>query len=402
MNGQIAHLLKRGGSLLLGLLVGLAMHGGAQALSLPTGLYKPEWVLPQASIAASATPVGLAQGPKVDLGQTLYRHPSGTGTLNELLAQGKVQSYLVLHNGQVVYEHHASPADATAPHQSFSMMKQLLGLLVGIAIDERKIASVDDPLQRYVPGLQRTAFAGVTFRQALHMATGVAYDEDSERVQLFVKAALNRASWGRLGAPVAEQLLSTERKRDAEPGKRYQYASITTQVIQLALEAATGEPVQQYLQSRLWQPLNMPDAAQLLTDGRGEAYTLCCLHATPASYARIGQMMAQGGRWNGRQVVPARWVQWSTTFTDPTVWRAKDVPRTAKRMNLFGFGYHWWPLEGDRGDFTALGIRGQSIYVSPRQNVVVVRLSDDDTPGAHAEEAVMMARAIADRLSPLK
>jgi CubicO group peptidase (beta-lactamase class C family) len=313
-----------------------------------------------------------------------------------------VQSYLVLHNGQVVYAHHASPDDRTAPHQSFSMMKQLLGLLVGIAIDERKIASVDDPLQRYVPGLQRTAFAGVTFRQALHMASGVAYNEDTERVQLFVKAALNRASWGKLGAPVAEQLLATERKRDAEPGKRYQYASITTQVIQLALEAATGVPVQQYLQTRLWQPLNMPDSARLLTDGQGEAYTLCCLHATPASYARIGQMMAQGGRWNGRQVVPARWVQLSTTFTDPTVWRAKDVPRTAKRMNLFGFGYHWWPLEGDRGDFTALGIRGQSIYVSPRQNVVVVRLSDDDTPGAHAEEAVMMARAIADRLSPLK
>ncbi len=388
-------------TLLLALLLGLG-GGSAQALTLPTWAYKPEWVLPQATVAAASEPVPMVAGPRAELGNVLYHHPSGTGTLNEFLAQGKVQAYLVLHQGQVVYEHHAGQQGPATLHQSFSMMKQLLGLLVGIAIEERKVASVDARLDQYAPGLKDTAFSGVTFRQALHMASGVAYDEDRERVQLFVRAAVHRGTFGHAGATLVDQLLAPGRQRAAEPGKRYQYASINTQVLQLALEGAVGMPVQQYLQSRLWQPLGMPDAARLLTDGQGEAYTLCCLHATAASYARIGQMMVHGGRWQNRQVVPARWVQLSGSFADPTVWRARDVPRTGKRMNLFGFGYHWWPMEGDRGDFTALGIRGQSIYVSPRQNVVVVRLSDDDAPGHHAEEAALLARAIADRLSPLK
>mgnify|MGYP000910426368 FL=1 len=92
----------------------------------------------------------------------------------------------------------------------------------------------------------------------------------------------------------------------------------------------------------------------------------------------------------------------ATTFADTASWRARDVPRTAKTMNLFGFAYHWWPLEGDRGDFVTLGVMGQAIYVSPRQNVVVVRLGHDDAPGSHNEEMMALARAVADHLAPIK
>ncbi len=385
---------------LLGAALGLPM--AASALSLPGWLYKPEWVLPQQVIARSASPVVLPRGPSVDLGDVLFQHQTGARTLREFLKEGRVASYMVLHQGQVVFEHHSGGHGAGSLHQSFSMMKQLVGLMVGIALAEKSIGSIDDPMDRYAPDLRGTAFEGVTFRQALTMSSGVAFSEESARVALFVQAAVHRATGGWQGMTMRQQVLSPTLTRSSKPGQRYEYTSITTQVIQLALEGATGKPLPVYLQEWLWQPMGMPDSARLLTDGEGGAFSLCCLQATARSYAAVGQMMAQGGRFNGRQIVPASWVRLSTTFTDPAAWHARDVPRTAKRMNLFGFAYHWWPMEGPRGDFSALGIRGQSIYVSPRQNVVVVRLSDDDVPGAHAEEAALLARAIADRLSPLK
>ena len=90
----------------------------------------------------------------------------------------------------------------------------------------------------------------------------------------------------------------------------------------------------------------------------------------------------QGGAWRGQQLLNAQWVQDATRFADGKAWHATQVPRKVKTQELLGFGYHWWPLEGDRGDFTALGIRGQSIYVSPRQNVVVVQCGGRQGSGA--------------------
>jgi CubicO group peptidase (beta-lactamase class C family) len=142
----------------------------------------------------------------------------------------------------------------------------------------------------------------------------------------------------------------------------------------------------------------MPDDARLLTDAQGQDFGLCCLYATARSYAVFGQWVLQGGRWGERQLLSAEWLREATTFDNPRAWRAPQVPRPAKTEQLFGFGHHWWPLEGGRGDFTALGIHGQMVYVSPAHKLVVVRLSDDHSLGAHNEEAVAAFRAVADHL----
>jgi CubicO group peptidase (beta-lactamase class C family) len=234
----------------------------------------------------------------------------------------------------------------------------------------------------------------------LLMSTGVAYNEEKDRVQLFVLAGLHRFSGGYKGQSVRQAVLDPALQRSEPVGKRYAYASINSQALSMALQAAVKQPLYLYLQDKLWRPLGIPDEAKLLSDDEGEGFSLCCIYASPRSFAMLGQLMAQGGRWQGKQIVSSRWVARATTFADPQAWHARDVPRMGKTMNLFGFAYHWWPLEGDRGDFVAQGILGQSIYVSPRQNVVVVRLGHDETPGAHAEEWVALARAVADHLAP--
>lgn len=385
----------------------LALVVGAVSLparaALPPQLFKPEWLLPRVTVDVARSEREVLPRAPTDLSKVSYSFAGATHTLESFKERGSVKSLMVLHEGKVVYEHHRWPYDAGSRHQSWSLMKQMLSALVGVAIAEGKIKSVDDPMDRYAPELANNGFAKVSFRHALLMSSGVRFDEDVERINLFMETIAHRYSLGRMGMTLRQQILTPEVKSAQVPGARYDYVSINSQAIAMALEAATGQPVHRLLRDKLWKPMGLPDDAKVLTDATGRDFTFCCLYATTRSYAAFGQLYAQGGRWKGKPLLSEDWVRRSTTFADPQSWHAKAVPRNGKTMDLFGYGYHWFVLEGDRGDFTGSGIQGQSIYVSPRQNVVVVRMSDDYTVGSHNEEAVFMARAVADHLAgPVK
>ena len=385
-------------------LLGAAMSGWAASVwALPPQLFKPEWVLPTAPVAGlrsdqAGERVSFEAAPR-DLSALRYEWDGRRWSLDDFHARGSVKALLVLHDGKVVYEHHRWPNGPTTLHQSWSMMKQVLSALVGLAIQQGRIASVDEPMDRYAPQLAANGFKGVTFKQALMMSAGVRYLEEVDRVTLFKQVIANRYTGGLLGHTLDEKVTDQALDRAYEPGSKYEYASIVSQAIALALEGAQGQALHRILSRDIWTPLGMPDDARLLTDGQGRDFALCCLYATARSYAVFGQWFLQDGAWRGQQLLNAQWVRDSTRFNAGKSWRSTQVPRTGKTRELMGFGYHWWPLEGGRDDFVALGIQGQMIHVSPRQGVVVVRLSNDYVDGHHSEEAVAMARAVADFLS---
>lgn len=386
---------------MVGGLIGLA---SLSAWALPPQLFKPEWVLPTAPVKGpradqSPARVSLPAAPR-DLSKVRYEWEGKRWSLEDFHSRGSVKALLVLQDGKVVYEHHRWPNGPTTLHQSWSMMKQVLSALVGLAIQQGRIASVDDPMDRYAPVLAANGFKGVTFKQALMMSAGVRYAEEVDRVTLFKQVIANRFTAGLLGHSLDEKVTEPALDRAFEPGSKYEYASIVSQAIALALEGAQGEPLHRILGRDIWTPLGMPDDARLLTDGQGRDFALCCLYATARSYAVFGQWFLQGGAWRGQQLLNAQWVQDSTRFGEGKSWRSTQVPRKVKTQELQGFGYHWWPLEGGRDDFIALGIQGQMIHISPKQGVVVVRLSNDLAEGYHNEEAVTMARAIVDFLKP--
>lgn len=372
------------------------------AQALPPQLFHPEWVLPGVAVQGPATGRAALSSQPLDLSAVRYERDGQRWSVEDFQSRASVKALLVVRDGQVVYEHHRWPNGPQTLHQSWSMMKQLLSNLVGIAVQQGQISSVDDPMDRYAPALAANGFRGVTFRQALLMSTGVRYDEEVDRVTMFKQVIANRLSFGALGASLRNKATESQLDRVWAPGSRYAYTSIASQALTMALEGATQQPLHTLITRQIWQPLGMPDDARVLTDAQGQDFGLCCLYATARSYAIFGQWMAQGGRWQGQPLLNEAWVQRATGFDDPGAWHSTSVPRLAKTQELFGFAYHWWPLEGGRGDFTALGIHGQMVYVSPRQNVVVVRLSDDYAEGAHNEEAIAAFRAIADRLKPLK
>ena len=374
------------------------------AQALPPQLFKPEWVLPTAPVSgpkAGQVPgrEALPSAPQ-DLSGVRYEWYARKWSLDDFQGRGSVKALLVLHDGKVVYEHHRWPNGPTTLHQSWSVMKQVLSALVGVAIQQGRIASVDDPMDRYAPALAANGFQGVTFKQALMMSAGVRYVEEVDRVTLFKQVIANRFTGGLLGHTLDQKVTEPVLSRAFEPGSRYEYASIVSQAIALALEGAQGQPLHRILSRDIWTPLGMPDDARLLTDAQGRDFALCCLYATARSYAAFGQWFLQGGAWRGQQLLNAQWVHDSTRLADGKSWRSTQVPRKVKTQELLGFGYHWWPLEGGRGDFVALGIQGQMIYVAPQQGVVVVRLSNDYVDGYNAEEGIAMARAVADFLKP--
>jgi CubicO group peptidase (beta-lactamase class C family) len=354
-----------------------AFSVASQAQALPPALFLPELVLQRENVAAATHPVTLQKAwlPK-DVTKVTYGFNGQTRTFKQFMTDAKVKSFMVLKDGKVVYEYNKFPAVKSSVHQSWSISKQVLSTMVGIALDSGAIGSIDDRMDRYEPSLATNGFAGVTFKQALQMTSGIKYDEEADRFSLFLDVITDAYTLGLSGQTMNEKALSPVLTADYLPGSKYQYASITSEAIKLALEKAVGMPYQTYLTKKLWQPMGIPDAAKILVDRKNTAFTFCCLYATTRSYAMFGQMYAFAG--------------------DPSNWRAVDVPRK-DGSQIRGFGYHWWPLEGPREDFMAAGVYGQSVHVLPKQNTVVVRISNDyDNVEGSATEATILGRAIAD------
>jgi CubicO group peptidase (beta-lactamase class C family) len=371
-------------------------------LSIPPELFLPELVLPQLTLPISAEPARLTKARHpAPIDHIHYEYNGETKTLNQFIADAKVRSFLVLKDGEIVYERNIFPYSQWSLHQSWSISKQILSAVIGIAIEEGAIDSIEDPMDRYDARLAENGFAGVSFRQALQMSSGILYDEKPDRYNLFMEVISNFYSFGSLGSNLVENTITPELTRAYKPDSRWQYASINSQALSMALSGAINRPYHEYLYEKLLSPLGVSSETKILVDGDYNDFGFCCIYATSRTYAAIGEMYLNDGYYNGKQIVPAQWVRLSTTFDDPTSWKPEEgvTVEGVNEVAPFGFAYHWWPLTGERGDYTALGVYGQSIHVLPKQNTVIVRLSGDyDSNNSHRVEAAVLGRTIADFL----
>jgi CubicO group peptidase (beta-lactamase class C family) len=298
---------------------------------------------------------------------------------------------LVVHRGAITHEEYRLGADQTSPFTSWSMAKSVLSALIGIAVDEGHITSVRDPIGAYVPALQGSGYADVPIEDALTMSSGVAFDEDydnpwSDINMLFIRAMAMRV-------PI-EQLIGGLAAARA-PGTFNDYVSADSMALGLVLEAATGMRVAEYLQSRLWGPMGAEADASWSTDLTGREFALCCVNARLRDYARFGRLMLEGGAREGRQIVPAEWVRASVNPTAPHLQPGVNPASSW----TFGYGYKWWIPEDPRGDFLAIGVWGQYIYIDPARSVIVVKTSADPAFDDNDHESVAVFRAIAAALS---
>lgn len=293
-----------------------------------------------------------------------------------------VTGLVMLKDGHLVHDSYYLDTGPQDLRISWSVAKSFLAALFGVLEAEGAFASLDDKVEVYAPLLKGSAYEGVTVRQVLTMSSGVGFNED----YLDFWSDINKM--GRvlaLGGSM-DGFAAGLTTRAAEPGARWHYVSIDTHVIGMVIRGATGKDIPELLESRILAPLGMEAAPYYVTDGKGVSFVLGGLNLMTRDYARFGQMVLQGGQWQGQQVVPADWVA------------AMTAPQAADGS---AYGFQWWiPPDAAPGEVFAHGIYGQYIYINPGLGVVIAVNSADrgfEEPGVD-EGNIAMLRALAARL----
>lgn len=295
----------------------------------------------------------------------------------------QTQGVVVVRRGVIVAEWYEDGAGPDSYAASWSVAKSFTSALIGIALAEGAIPSVDVPLADYFPAWQGTGHADIRLEHVLHMASGLQWSEDYD---------IRNAG----ESDVAQLVLTTEsplayvleRPLAAAPDTVFHYSSGDTLLLSGVLQEATGMPAGDYARERVFEPLGM-DSAEWWSAKTGETLTYCCLDMTSRDFARFGLLYLQGGTWNGDEVVPASWVQASL----------------APSPLYAGYGYQWW-LGGDGAAlpadlFAAIGHDGQYIYIVPSLELVVVRNGHyDKFPGDPIADPTLFLRYPSDGLTP--
>jgi len=299
--------------------------------------------------------------------------PDGEGrprALERYLEDTRTAAFLVMHRERIVLEHYAPGYDARSLFNSFSIAKSIVGTLVGIALAEGRIRGLEATVAEYRPELAGTPYGEVTLKSLLTMTSGVgdAPDPLPARATYYYGEDLGKVIAGAV--------------REREQGARWRYSEADVQVLGLVLEAAVGTTISEYLARKLWRPLGMEaDALWALDREGGSEKAFCCLSARVRDFARFGRLSMLGGRWHGRQLIPADWAAHAAL---PPV---HSVPGYTHRQL-------WWHPAGARGDYYAYGHNGQYLYVDPASGTVIVKFSE-----TNRQDPLPMFRAVADALS---
>ncbi|MCP5042002.1 MAG: serine hydrolase [bacterium] len=323
-----------------------------------------------------------------------FEYKGKTFDTEQYLVDTVTTGLLILHDDRILFERYAHGHSAEGTHIAWSVSKSFLSALFGIAVAEGAIQDIMQPVTDYVPELAGSGYDGVPIKHVLQMSSGVGFNEDYGDPN----SDINRM--GRalaFGSSLLEFSATLERAR--EPGTLQHYVSIDTQVLGTVLVRATGRGLSDYTSEKLWRPLGMESPAFWMIDGSGMGMAFGGLNASLRDFARFGRLYLHGGNWNGKQVVPEAWVRASTTPDAPHL---APGPKPGSN-NLMGYGFQWWLPPDWNGDFMALGVYNQMIYVDPASGLVVARhAANRDFQRNNFEptqEALALWRAIAEDLT---
>lgn len=289
-----------------------------------------------------------------------YRFQGESRSVDDYLARNPVTGLIVLQDGAILLERYQYDRRDTHRMTSWSMAKTIVALLIGIAKEEGAIRSLDDTPADYLPGFAGSEYGRTPLRHLLTMSSGVRFREDYDGTDDIT--TLFRAAFG--GAGALSVLIRFD-QRDQVPGIRFSYASSETNVLGLTLAAAVKRPLTEYLAEKIWKPMGAEADAAWLVDTTGEEASFCCFNAVLRDYARLGLMLAEGGRVGDRQIVPAAWLREATSVQAPHL-------AAGRATRYWGYGYQTWIFPGVGGDFALQGVRGQAIYVDPASKLVLV------------------------------
>ena len=296
-------------------------------------------------VPASAAPSPLPTGAPLKL----------SSDVDAYLAGQRSAALLVVHDGKLRLERYGLGFDGSGRWTSFSVAKSFTSTLVGAALKDGFIKSLDDKVSLYIPELKGSAYDEVSVRQLLTMTSGVKWNEDYDDPNSDVAKFNNHKPEAGM-----EALVSYMRKlpREVPAGTRWLYSTGETNLVGTLVQRATQKPLATYLAEKVWGPVGMEQQATWLLSKTGQEIGGCCMQASPRDYARMGQFILNGAMVNGQSIVPDDWLAQATT-------KQTDIGTPGR-----GYGYQWWTY--DDGSFTARGIFGQGIFIDPKRKLVIV------------------------------
>ncbi|MDP3897771.1 MAG: serine hydrolase [Mesorhizobium sp.] len=321
-----------------------------------------------------------------------YMIKERTLSLEEALEATSTNALVVIKDGKIVYETYRNGSDENTRFLTFSVAKSYVSTLIGLALADGAIASLDDKVTQYLPEMKGTGYDGPTIRDLLRMRSGVDWLEVYEfgsKTQLTTvhdnSLVAYRYRWCDYAA------------NDSKPGSNapdavFNYATLDTSVLGCVLEKAVGKTGSEYMSEKLWGPAGMEDDAYWIMDGPdsvGREFYGAGLNATARDHARYGLMFLNGGIANGKQVVPADWVK-EATIPD------EGYEPVAPNASV-GYQYQWWTYP-DSDTYAARGLHHQYIHIDPSNNMVIVKVSHTAEPVGRDEENMQLFTQIAKRV----
>ena len=350
-------------------------------LHMPTNRDVLFWSIAQRDAAFRAMdrmPI-LTKSRMIPSGQNTYPLAKGApleiaADVDAYMKEQRTAALVIVHKGKVRLEKYGLDFSRGKRWTSFSVAKSFTSTLVGAAIKDGYINSIDDKVSVYIPNLRGSAYDDVTIKQLLTMTSGVKWNEDYGDPESDV--ALFNAHRAEPGVDVTVSYMR-KLKLEAAPGTKWAYKTGETNLIGVLASAATGMKLSDYLSEKIWRPFGMEQDASWLLGSTGHEISGCCMQASTRDFARFGLFMLGGGIADGKPVLPDGWIAEATM-------KQVDTDRPG-----YGYGYQWWVW--DDGTYMARGIFGQGIFIDPKRKLVIASNSNwpqaSDRQGGYQDKA---------------
>lgn len=338
-------------------------------------------LVPVTHMPASSKPRAWPEGPKIEVPET-YLFEGTECSTEKLLEDTDTAALLVLVDGEVRYERYLLTGGPKVNWLSWSVAKSFTSALVGIAVSEGHIKSIEEPISDYVPVKPGSGYDGVSIKAVLQMSSGTRFTEDynDPDSDIFKLSQAMLGSSGGLNGFIANM------SKESEPDTVCRYNSGDTQMLGALVACATGRPIADYMTEKLIEPLGFETPSYWMTDVFGTEMCYGGLCLTARDFARIGELYRNKGEWNGQQILDADWVKASTTIDSPV--REPGNPLVGDHEIDLGYGYQFWIPAGNKGDYSAVGVLNQLVYVNPEKKVTIVKLSANRHYGTTHDEAL--------------
>jgi CubicO group peptidase (beta-lactamase class C family) len=348
--------------------------------ALPTNRDVLMWSLPQRDAAFRAMdrlPV-LAEAREVAPSDKPLSLPAGKPLtipgVDAYMASQRAAGLVIVQDGNVRFERYGLGFSALGRWTSFSVAKSFTSTLVGAAIKDGFIKSLDDKVSRYIPDLKGSAYDDVSVAQLLTMSSGVRWNEDYEDPKSDVAMFNNAEPDKGMDATVSYM---RKLPRAHPPGAVWHYNTGETNLIGVLVSSAVKKPLSIYLEEKIWKPAGMEAKATWLLGKTGHEIAGCCIQAATRDFARMGLFVLANGNVGGQQIVPQDWFA-------AAAHKQKDIGVPGR-----GYGYQWWTYED--GSVAAQGIFGQGIFIDPKRRLVIASNADwtraDEGPEGEEREA---------------